>query len=72
MCSEGIDEGATFQVLYCRNCDAAVGRLYVSTPSELDAVRDNFTFLEEGISSYQVSAACRRGVRCRGVFGVCS
>lgn len=58
----GLDDGATFQVLRCAQCDAAVGRVYQTTPRGLDVLRDNFTFLEESIASYQVGRPHRRAV----------
>ena len=58
----GLDDGATFQVLRCRECNAAVGRVYQTTPRGLDILRDNFTLLEESIASYQVRTRPRTAV----------
>ena len=55
--TRGVDAGSSFLVVRCSNCQASVGRVYVSTPRHLDPLRNCFTFLSgEGVTSYALGS----------------
>lgn len=50
----GEDVGSTYFSFTCLNCQAPLGRYYLTTSRDLDELREKFTFTCEGISSYQL------------------
>eukprot|EP00742_Colponemidia_sp_Colp-10_P002142 GILJ01002288.1.p1 GENE.GILJ01002288.1~~GILJ01002288.1.p1 ORF type:complete len:165 (-),score=25.98 GILJ01002288.1:114-608(-) len=51
---EGKDKGSTFEILRCSHCDTVIGRIYITTPRVLDAIRDMYTFDIATVSSYKL------------------
>lgn len=51
---DGADAGSAFHELLCRQCQAVLGRQYVTTPVKLDAIRGLFSFATAAIASYQL------------------
>ncbi|RLN64651.1 hypothetical protein BBP00_00003312 [Phytophthora kernoviae] len=49
---DGADAGSSYYELLCHNCQAVLGRRYLTTPVALDAIRDLFSFSTEAITSY--------------------
>ncbi|CAH3022312.1 unnamed protein product [Porites evermanni] len=54
--TEGPDMGSTFRPLQCMSCKSVIGRVYRTTPRELDHFRDMFCLDVEHIRSYQVGS----------------
>ncbi|CAI5746482.1 unnamed protein product [Peronospora destructor] len=50
--STGLDAGSSYYELLCHNCQAVLGRKYLTTPVVLDGIRDLFSFSTEAITSY--------------------
>ncbi|CAI5706579.1 hypothetical protein KXD40_006469 [Peronospora effusa] len=50
--SAGLDAGSSYYELLCHNCQAVLGRKYLTTPVILDGIRDLFSFSTEAITSY--------------------
>ncbi|KAE8998545.1 hypothetical protein PR003_g19521 [Phytophthora rubi] len=48
----GPDAGSSYYELLCHNCQAVLGRKYLTTPVALDGIRDLFSFSTEAITSY--------------------
>jgi kinetochore protein Mis18 len=48
----GADAGSSYYELLCHNCQAVLGRKYLTTPVALDGIRDLFSFSTEAITSY--------------------
>ncbi|KAG2784565.1 hypothetical protein PC129_g15082 [Phytophthora cactorum] len=48
----GLDAGSSYYELLCHNCQAVLGRKYLTTPVALDGIRDLFSFSTEAITSY--------------------
>ncbi|CAH0481680.1 unnamed protein product [Peronospora belbahrii] len=48
----GLDTGSSYYELLCHNCQAVLGRKYLTTPVVLDGIRDLFSFSTEAITSY--------------------
>ena len=48
----GLDAGSSYYELLCQNCQAVLGRKYLTTPVALDGIRDLFSFSTEAITSY--------------------
>ncbi|KAG7386994.1 hypothetical protein PHYPSEUDO_014870 [Phytophthora pseudosyringae] len=48
----GLDAGSSYLELLCHNCQAVLGRKYLTTPVALDGIRDLFSFSTEAITSY--------------------
>ncbi|KAG6612914.1 Kinetochore protein mis18 [Phytophthora cinnamomi] len=48
----GLDAGSSYHELLCHNCQAVLGRKYLTTPVALDGIRDLFSFSTEAITSY--------------------
>ncbi|KAL3658562.1 hypothetical protein V7S43_016446 [Phytophthora oleae] len=46
------DAGSSYFELLCQNCQAVLGRKYLTTPVALDGIRDLFSFSTEAITSY--------------------
>ncbi|KAK1943963.1 Protein Mis18-alpha [Phytophthora citrophthora] len=46
------DAGSSYVDLLCQNCQAVLGRKYLTTPVALDGIRDLFSFSTEAITSY--------------------
>lgn len=51
---ESLDEGSTYFCVLCRECQQTLGRYYVTTSTDLDHVRDRFTFSIDAITSYEL------------------
>lgn len=56
----GLDAGSSFYELLCHNCQAVLGRKYLTTPVALDGIRDLFSFSTEAITSYTLGTPCNR------------
>lgn len=54
--TEGADMGSTFRPLQCTSCNLVIGRVYRTTPKELDHLRNMFSFDVEQIQSYQIGS----------------
>jgi hypothetical protein len=50
------DRGATYSPLACTGCKRILGRLYLTTPRHLDALRDAFTFDLDRLEAYTVGS----------------
>lgn len=50
----GRDIGSTFHLLHCAGCSSTVGRVYVTTPAPIDALRNRFTFDSDAVNSYEL------------------
>ena len=50
----GTEAGSTSRRMHCVQCDAALGRVFVTTTSDMDRFRDNFTFDTDSLGSYKV------------------
>ena len=48
------DRGSTYQALQCVACGASVGKVYVTTVPDLDALRGRYTLDTEAICSYEL------------------
>ena len=48
----GLDAGSSYYELLCHNCQAVLGRKYLTTPVVLDGIRDFYSFSTEAITSY--------------------
>ncbi|KAL4139588.1 hypothetical protein PRIC2_003083 [Phytophthora ramorum] len=48
----GLHAGSSYFELLCHNCQAVLGRKYLTTPVALDGIRDLFSFSTEAITSY--------------------
>ena len=53
----GGDVGSTYFSFTCFNCQAPLGRYYLTTSKDLDSLREKFTFSVDGISSYELGKA---------------
>lgn len=51
---ESLDEGSTYFSVLCRECKETLGRYYVTTSSDLDDLREKFTFNIDAITSYEL------------------
>ena len=51
---QSYDEGSTYFVCKCAICDVDLGRYYVTTPADLDVLRENYTFHVNAVSSYEL------------------
>ncbi|KAK7116586.1 uncharacterized protein [Littorina saxatilis] len=51
------DAGSSYSLLTCRTCKVELGRRYITTPSHLDHLRDNFTLYVTNVTSYQLGSA---------------
>ncbi|KAL8602239.1 hypothetical protein ACOMHN_022752 [Nucella lapillus] len=56
------DTGSSYFSLTCTNCKVELGRRYITTPSHLDHLRDNFTFGVAMVTSYQLGSAKMKGM----------
>jgi len=54
---KGLDRGSTYEKVECSQCKAVIGRRYLTTPRELDNLRDQFTLQQELLSTYQIGAS---------------
>jgi hypothetical protein len=54
---EGLDMGSSFREIVCIQCQAALGKLYLTTPQSLDAIRGMYSFSTPCISSYQLGTS---------------
>lgn len=52
--TDNADEGSSFRELLCQQCQTVLGRLYLTTPLPLDAIRGLYSFTTSAIASYQV------------------
>ncbi|RYG59051.1 hypothetical protein EON64_20650, partial [archaeon] len=52
MGKQDADQGATFFPIDCEQCKKIIGRYYITTPRELDEVRNCLTFFVDKLSSY--------------------
>ncbi|TDH70309.1 hypothetical protein CCR75_001656 [Bremia lactucae] len=57
----GFDAGSSYYELLCRNCQAILGRQYLTTPVALDGIRDLFSFSTEAITSYTLGDPMQKG-----------
>ncbi|KAL9986950.1 hypothetical protein ACROYT_G001168 [Oculina patagonica] len=54
--TQGADIGSTFMPLQCKSCKSLIGRIYRTTPKELDHLRNLYCLDVEHIKSYQVGS----------------
>ncbi|CAH1799078.1 unnamed protein product [Owenia fusiformis] len=54
--TKGGDLGSTYVGLRCKHCKENLGRIYKTTPRNLDDIRDHFTLSIPKINSYQVGS----------------
>lgn len=59
--SVGLDAGSSYHELLCQNCQAVLGRRYLTTPVVLDNIRDLFSFSTEAITSYTLGDPMQKG-----------
>ncbi|XP_032234847.1 protein Mis18-alpha isoform X2 [Nematostella vectensis] len=52
--TDGQDIGSTFIPLRCKSCKSGIGRIYRTTPLELDMIRDVFSLDCSSIKSYEL------------------
>lgn len=52
--TDAADEGSSYRELLCQQCQTVLGRLYLTTPLPLDAIRGLYSFTTSVIASYQV------------------
>ncbi|XP_063403512.1 uncharacterized protein LOC134687286 [Mytilus trossulus] len=52
----GTDFGSAFNVLKCEVCNEEIGRMYRTTPTQLDHLRGLFSLFIDKLSSYQVGS----------------
>jgi hypothetical protein len=52
--SDGPDAGSSFHEILCKQCQAVLGRQYLTTPIALDALRGLYSFSTAAIASYQL------------------
>jgi Yippee zinc-binding/DNA-binding /Mis18, centromere assembly len=52
----GIEASSTFHAAFCASCGARVGRVFRTTPSTLDAMRDMFSLDRSALQSYQIGS----------------
>ncbi|ETL38156.1 hypothetical protein F441_10523 [Phytophthora nicotianae CJ01A1] len=57
----GLDAGSSYYELLCHNCQAVLGRKYLTTPVVLDGIRDLFSFSTEAITSYTLGDPMQKG-----------
>uniref|UniRef100_A0AAV1UN48 Mis18 domain-containing protein n=1 Tax=Peronospora matthiolae TaxID=2874970 RepID=A0AAV1UN48_9STRA len=57
----GLDNGSSYYELLCQNCQAVLGRKYLTTPVALDGIRDLFSFSTEAITSYTLGDPMQSG-----------
>ena len=50
----GDDIGSTFYRFSCTLCSSVIGRYYLTTSKDLDALREQFSFDIQAVSSYQL------------------
>ena len=50
----GADVGATYFKFSCMGCESSLGRFYLTTSQDMDAMREKFTFLVSTIKSYEL------------------
>ena len=50
----GDDIGSTFYRFSCKICSSVIGRYYLTTSKDLDALREQFSFDIQAVSSYQL------------------
>ena len=48
------DIGSTYFNFVCAHCHTIIGRYYLTTSSDLDSLREKFSFLIDEISSYEL------------------
>ena len=53
----GSDVGSTYFNFTCSNCQAQLGRYYLTTSKDLDELREKFTFNVNNIQSYELGKA---------------
>ena len=53
----GSDIGSTYFNFTCSNCQAQLGRYYLTTSKDLDELREKFTFNVNNIQSYELGKA---------------
>lgn len=51
---DGADAGSSFRELLCKQCQAVLGRQYLTTPIALDELRGLYSFSTAAIASYQL------------------
>ncbi|KAL7688559.1 hypothetical protein Plhal304r1_c019g0069611 [Plasmopara halstedii] len=59
--SAGFDAGSSYYELLCHNCQAVLGRRYLTTPVALDEIRDLFSFSTGAITSYTLGDPMQKG-----------
>lgn len=52
--TDGPDAGSSFHEILCKQCQAVLGRQYLTTPIALDALRGLYNFSTAAIASYQL------------------
>lgn len=55
--NEGDDIGSTFNRLQCVQCGQSVGKIYRSTPPQLDEFRDRYSLYVDKITGYELGTA---------------
>jgi len=53
----GPDVGSTYFRFNCSNCQAVLGRYYLTTARDLDDLREKFTFSVDAVASYELGKA---------------
>ena len=53
----GPDVGSTYFRFNCSNCQAVLGRYYLTTARDLDELREKFTFTVDAVESYELGKA---------------
>ncbi|CCI43941.1 hypothetical protein ABG067_004416 [Albugo candida] len=51
---QGIDIGSSFRDVFCRKCKMLIGQYYLTTPRELDDIRNCYSLFTKSIASYQL------------------
>ena len=49
--------------MYCGECDAKLGRVFVTTTRDMDRFRDNFTFDSPSLGSFKLGSCALRSAR---------
>ncbi|KXJ23776.1 protein Mis18-alpha [Exaiptasia diaphana] len=61
--AEGEDLGSTFVVLKCATCQSQIGRIYKTTPKQLDMIRDMYTLDCSSIKSYKLGSNKEKSIK---------
>nr|CCA24618.1 conserved hypothetical protein [Albugo laibachii Nc14] len=50
----GIDVGSSFREVFCRKCKTLIGQCYLTTPRDLDEIRNCYSLFTQSVASYQL------------------